>query len=80
MSEIIPAAYYGRVEKLFAKRRAHIRGEFDTETGEISITEDSPDDLIDLAVTQTYLHRGEVLAVDEEVMPTAGDLAALLRY
>jgi len=82
-SEIVPAAYYGRVESLFVAVDQEQWGSFDpaTETLQIhELVEPGDEDLLDLAATQTLLHGGAVYAVEQAQMPAGVPLAAVFRY
>ncbi len=82
-SEIVPAAYYGRVASLFVARDQEQWGTFDPATGTLQIHEQAQprdEDLLDLAVTQTLLHGGSVYAVEQSGMPDEAPLAAVFRY
>jgi hypothetical protein len=83
LSEIVPAAYHGRVETLFVALGLQHWGTFDPATNEVRIHQDAKacdQDLADLAAVQTFLHSGSVYAVEPEQMPTEASLAALFRY
>ena len=82
-SEIVPAAYYGRVESLFVAVDQEQWGSFDPATETLQIheqVESSDEDLLDLAATQTLLHGGAVYAVEQAQMPAQAPLAAVFRY
>lgn len=83
ISEIVPAAYYGRVESLFVATDQEQWGTFDPMTGTLQIHQQAePGDkyLLDLAATQTLLHAGAVYAVEQAQMPDEAPLAAVFRY
>lgn len=82
-SEIVPAAYYGRVASLFVAVDQEQWGTFDakTETFQMhQIREPGDEDLLDLAATQTLIHGGSVYAVEQAQMPAQAPLAAVFRY
>jgi hypothetical protein len=82
-SEIVPAAYYGRVASLFVARDQEQWGTFDPATGTLQIHEQAQPgdgDLLDLAATQTLQHDGSVYAVEQSGMPDEAPLAAVFRY
>ena len=82
-SEIVPAAYYGRVASLFVARDREQWGTFDPATDRLQVHEQAQPgdgDLLDLAATQTLLHGGAVYAVEQTDMPDAAPLAAVFRY
>jgi hypothetical protein len=83
VGEIVAAAYYGRVESLFARLGAQQWGRFDPETGQATL-ESGPtadnEDLLDMAAVQAYLNRGAVYVVPADQMPGWQPLAATFRY
>jgi Bacterial archaeo-eukaryotic release factor family 7 len=82
-SEIVPAAYYGRVASLFIARDQEQWGTFDPATDTLQIHEQAEpgdEDLLDLAATQTLLHGGSVYAVEQTSRPDEAPLAAVFRY
>jgi len=81
--EIIPAAYYGRVEYLFIPKDIQLYGTFDPMTGETRINPpktEQDQNLIDLAASYTFLNDGRVYVVDPDQMPAPANLAAVFRY
>jgi hypothetical protein len=83
ISEIVPAAYYGRVASLFVSRDQEQWGTFDPATGALQVHEQAQPgdkDLLDLAATQTLLHDGAIYAVELAKMPDEVPLAAVFRY
>jgi len=82
-SELVPAAYYGRVASLFLALDQEQWGTFDPATGTLQIhqqAEPGDEDLLDLAATQTLLHGGLVYAIEQAQMPAEAPLAAVFRY
>lgn len=83
LSEIIPAACYGRVASLFVAQDREQWGAFDAASNTLQ-THEQPqpgdEDLLDLAATQTLLHDGAVYAVAQSEMPDTSPLAAVFRY
>jgi len=83
LAEIVPAAYYGRVETLFVVPDHSQWGTFDPATNEVHLYQDTMpggQDLLDLAATHSLLNDGNIYAVGPERMPTDASLAALFRY
>lgn len=83
VAEIVPAAYYGRVETLFVELGAEVWGAFDPDTSTVSLREraETPDlDLSDRSAALTFLNGGTVYVVDRSEMPEEGPLAAIYRY
>jgi Bacterial archaeo-eukaryotic release factor family 7 len=82
-SEIVPAAYNGRVEGLFVAVDQQLWGRFDPAIGRLQIDEQAEpgdEDLLDQAATQTLLHGGAVYTVAQAHMPAETPLAAVFRY
>lgn len=83
IKEIVPAAYYGRVDILFVNNELHLWGTFDPDTNEVELKPKSDHgngDLLDLAAVHTILNGGVVYAVGPEKMPENVLLAAVYRY
>jgi len=83
ISQVVPAAYYGRVTDLFVALDDEQWGRFDPATYSIEIHEElraDDDDLLDVAATQTVLHGGSVYALERAHMPGQALIAALFRY
>ncbi|MCI0645536.1 MAG: hypothetical protein L0346_11705, partial [Chloroflexi bacterium] len=83
VEEVVPAAYYGRVDTLFVATDRQRWGTFNGETGRVRL-EPGPtfdnDDLLSLTAVQTLLNGGTVYAVKAETVPGDDELAALFRY
>jgi hypothetical protein len=82
-TEVVPAAFYGRISHIFAQKSDHIWGSFDENTSEISIHgQQQPDseDLLDQAVIKTMMNGGEVFLLGHEHMPADSPVAAVFRY
>ncbi len=78
LEEVVPAAVQGRVDVLVAPIDRHVWGRFDSDRQQAEVHEEqqsNDEDLYELAVVQTFLHRGQVL-------PAKGGetLAARFRY
>ena len=83
VGEILPAAYDGRIACLFLEADREQWGTFNPETRALHLhlpPRFNDDDLLDVAATQTLLHRGTVYVVERAEMPALGPLAAVLRY
>lgn len=81
ISVIVPAAYYGRVAKLFITTDRTIWGKFDPLRNAITVHQiamPGDDDLVECASTQTLLHSGAVYTVDP--VPGGDVAAAVFRY
>jgi hypothetical protein len=80
---VVPAAFQGRVRVLFVVKDREVWGNFNVETQKVMIVEEpgiKSEDLLDLALVQTYLHGGEVYVVPEAEMPGGGVVSAIFRY
>jgi len=81
--DIVPAAYYSRVDQLFVQENAHVWGTFDEQTQAVSLHDrgqPNDEDLLDKAILRTYLNGGAVHLLNKEHMPAPEKMAALLRY
>ena len=83
LESIVAGAANGQVDTLFVSKDARCYGTFDRQTNKVEIdpeaTEDNID-LIDFAVTQTYLQSGNVYIVEQSQMPESEVAIAILRY
>lgn len=85
LSVILPAAWQGRVDTLFASRGAHVWGSFHPETLELrrgSVDGRAPGeyDLIDEAARYTLSAGGTVYVVEPNELPGPAAVAATFRY
>ncbi|HEY4389319.1 MAG TPA: hypothetical protein VGN34_33155 [Ktedonobacteraceae bacterium] len=83
ITDIVPAAYNGRIDTLFVAIDREQWGKFEPTKLSITIHEqEEPDDkdLLDVAATQTLLHGGKVYAIEYAQMPDQAFAAALFRY
>ncbi len=85
LSEVVPAAYHGRVESLFVALGVQKWGVYDSISNAVAQhgrAEPGDRDLLDLAAVRTLMNGGEVYAVEAKSIP-AGDeraTAAVFRY
>jgi hypothetical protein len=80
--EVVPAAYYGKVDSLFVAADQELWGVFDTRNNEVSLHDNQKQDSYDLlnfAAMHTLLRGGKVFAVPETRVPD-GLIAALYRF
>ena len=81
--EIVKAARYGRVDRLFLSDGQPLWGSFD-EANDRVVAHREPgegdDDLFDYAALMTLRQGGNVTLVDRAQLPPAGPAAAILRY
>jgi len=83
LREVVSAAYYGRVDVLFAAAGARQWGTFDPSTGETRLHKErdfGDGDLLDFAAVQTLLNRGTVYVLHPKDMPSGAAVASMLRY
>lgn len=83
LTEVVLAAYHGRVATLFVACDVQQWGTFDAETQHVQVTQEAApehEDLLDCAALHTFLNSGAVYAVPQEQVPDAAPLAAVLRY
>jgi hypothetical protein len=83
IEDIVPAAYYGRVETLFVAHDLYRWGRFDPDTNQLEFSEESSadnEDLLDRAAVQTFLNSGTAYVVDVSQIPGSGEIAAIYRY
>jgi hypothetical protein len=83
LDEIVPAAYYGRVDTLFVSQEIQRWGNFNPDTNKLEKFEEAgPEsvDLLDRAAIQTFLNSGTVYVVDVGQIPGNGEIAAIYRY
>ncbi len=82
IQDVIPAAYYQRVESLFVPVGQQKWGLFDPETSKVQVHSEQKvgdEDLMDLAALHTLLNGGTVYTVEPEKVPGAS-IVATLRY
>jgi hypothetical protein len=83
IKEIVPAAYFERVDVLFLALNLQQWGTFDPDANTATLhSEPQPgdEDLYDLAAVQTFLNNGVVYALKPDRMPTDAEIAAIFRY
>jgi hypothetical protein len=79
--EIVAAAYYGRIETLFAASGIQVWGDFDPDTGQVDLHEGPEgEDLLEFAAIQTVLHQGTVYVTNLENIPEDADAVSVFRY
>jgi hypothetical protein len=80
---VVPAAYYGQVDRLFVAVGVQCWGTFDPATHAVhwhSEAQTGDEDLLDFAAVHTLLNSGTVYAVAPEYVPDIRPLAAIFRY
>lgn len=83
LAEVVMAAIEGRVDTLFVARDAECWGRFDAEMRQVQVHEKpqiGDEELLDLAVANTFLKDGQVFMLTPEQVPGGQAQAAILRY
>lgn len=83
LESIVAGAANGQVDTLFVADDAQCFGKLDRQTNKVEIDPQATDDnidLIDFAVTQTYLQSGNVYILEKSQMPESSKAIAILRY
>lgn len=83
LSQIVEAAYYGKVDSLFVPIGEHSWGRFDQERDTVHHSAEQQNgehDLINAAAIKTLTQGGDVYALDKEDMPKKSSIAAIFRY
>lgn len=83
ISEIVPAAYSGRVGRLFIQERSQIWGRYDLANNRIDVhPERTPasEDLLNTAALYTFQNDGAIYVVEGSEMPDESSIAAVFRY
>ena len=83
IESIVVGAANGQIDTLFVADDAQAWGRFDRQANKVEIDSESTEDnldLIDFAVTQTYLQNGNVYLVERSQLPEAETAIAILRY
>jgi release factor family 3 len=81
--EIVKAARYGRIDRLFLSDGGPLWGWFDERHDRIVAHRDpapGDDDLLDYAAVMTLRQGGNVIVVERAQLPPTGPAAAILRY
>lgn len=83
LTQIVEAAYYGKVDSLFVPIGEHSWGWFDQERDVVHHSKQSKNgehDLINMAAIKTLTQSGTVYALDRDEMPNQAPIAAIFRY
>lgn len=83
VKEVVPAAYYHRIDTLFVSVGQQVWGKVEPETMGVDVhSEPEADDVdvLDLAAIHTLLNGGAVYTLEPEQMPNNSTVAAILRY
>jgi hypothetical protein len=79
----VPAAYYGRIDRVFVAVGVQKWGRFDPAANAIEIHDEAKpgdEDLLDAVAIQTLINGGTVYAVEPSLMPAPAPIAAVFRY
>jgi hypothetical protein len=82
-AEIIQAAHYSRVSKLFVEEGLEIWGTFDEKNNTIVMHNQRMEDdesLVDRAIVNTIGHGGEAFILPQDKMPAPSSIAAVMRF
>ncbi|MFO8010758.1 MAG: hypothetical protein R6U89_08090 [Dehalococcoidia bacterium] len=83
LREVLPAAWQGRVDTIFAATDARQWGTFDGAANRLRFhqeREPGDEDLINLAILYTFVNSGTVYVVEQSEVPGASGVAAIYRY
>ena len=83
LEEIVAGAANGQIDTLLVTPDAQAWGTFDRQANRVEIQESKTQDnmdLINFAVTQTYLQKGKVYTIDSSQMPEEKMAIAILRF
>jgi hypothetical protein len=81
--DIVPAAYNGRIDRLFVATGVQQWGSFDPDAQEVRLQQEATpenEDLLDSAAVHTFLNSGTVYAIKPDAMPDSTPIAAVYRY
>ncbi|MGB3651116.1 MAG: hypothetical protein WBA41_07895, partial [Rivularia sp. (in: cyanobacteria)] len=83
LEEIVPAAYYQKIDTLLVAKGEHKWGLFDKGSQKVHMhqqEETGDEDLLDLAAAHTLINGGSVYVVEPEKIPSNKTVAAIFRY
>ncbi|WP_066382510.1 MULTISPECIES: hypothetical protein [unclassified Anabaena] len=83
IKEIVPAAYYQKVDTLLVSLQQQVWGKFDPDTLNVDLhsqPEPNDEDMLNFAAVYTLLNGGQVYTVNPEQMPDNQPIAAIFRY
>ncbi len=83
LSQIVEAAYYGKIDSLFVPIGEQSWGRFDSERDTVHHSAEQQNgehDLINAAAIKTLTQGGDVYALNKEEMPQKSSIAAIFRY
>ena len=83
LESIVASAANGQVDTLFVSSNANYWGKYSHQDNRVEVTSPETEgsiDLIDFAVTQTYLQKGNVYIIDCDKMPKDSEIVATFRF
>jgi hypothetical protein len=82
ITQVLPEAYFGRVDTLFLAHGKNVHGVFSPRSGEVTRDESAEDgeDLLNAAAVHALLNGGLVFALPEKDLPGGSECAAIYRY
>lgn len=83
LEEIVAGAANGQIDTLFVTADARAWGTYDRQNNKVEVSDETTEDsmdLVDFAVTQTYLQKGKVYTIDVSEIPGGSTIAATLRF
>lgn len=83
LTQIVEAAYYGKIDSLFVPVGEHSWGWFDQERDVVHHSTEQKNgehDLINMSAIKTLTQSGNVYALDKDDMPDGSSVAAIFRY
>lgn len=83
VESIVAGAVNGQIDTLMVTPDADYWGQFDRQANKVEITSQATANtinLVDLAVTQTYLQGGKVYTIEQSAMPEEQTMIAVFRY
>ena len=83
IGEIVRAAFFGRVDTIFVPLKLHRWGKMNPDSYEVYLHDErqpGDEDLLEFAAAHTFLNDGTVYAVQPDLVPGGGPLAATFRY
>ncbi len=83
LADVVPASFHGRISDIFVTPGVQQWGNYDPETEMVQLSEGpltGNEDLIDLAAAETFMHNGNVYAMNSEQMPDQSPVCAVYRW
>ena len=80
INELLKAANYGQIDKLFVQTDGAEYGTYDSENDQVMRKGDASTDLYNLAAIKCLQNSGSVYLLDRDHMPQKTEISAVLRY